>query len=152
MTLPVRICVPNVYMKVCILRNDLQWGNPCTCTTMKPQFKGKTASMYSRRDGRVKNYTNKICRDNHIHYTCHAFQEACSAGHRASSEARSKVCSLSQPDGRFNILAAQTSPYMVSSSSCSWHAVRGVVYAIIAQVQSLVLRSSEHAHCTYWQS
>ena len=26
---------------------------------------------------------------------CHAFREACSAGHRASSEARDEVCSLS---------------------------------------------------------
>ena len=34
---------------------------------------------------------------------------------------------------------------MVNSSSCSWPAVRGVVYAIIAYVQSLVLLSSAHA-------
>ena len=35
----------------------------------------------------------------------HAFQQACSAGHRASSEARGDVCSLSWSDGRFNVRA-----------------------------------------------
>ena len=60
---------------------------------------------------------------------CRAFREA--------SKARGKVCSLSQPDGKFNVRAEQERCcYTVSSSSCSWPAVRSVVYAIIAQVQS----------------
>ena len=34
-----------------------------------------------------------------------AFRQACSAGHRASSEARGDVCSLSWPGGRFDVRA-----------------------------------------------
>ena len=46
------------------------------------------------------------------------FREACSAGHRASSEARDKVCSSSEPGGRFD--RVRTSPLQwLSSSSCS---------------------------------
>ena len=32
-----------------------------------------------------------------------AFRQACSAGHRASSEARGNVCSLSWSGGRFDV-------------------------------------------------
>ena len=35
---------------------------------------------------------------------------------------------------------------------CSWPTVRGMVYAIIALIQSSVLLSPAHAHCTNWQS
>ena len=34
-----------------------------------------------------------------------AFRQACSAGHRASSEARGDVCSLSWSGGRFDVRA-----------------------------------------------
>ena len=81
---------------------------------------------------------------------------------RAKREARSVLCHSLMVDSTFeqskNVAITPCYvvyiiyDYTVSSSSCSWHAVRGVAYAIIAQVQSLVLRSSAHAHCTYWQS
>ena len=35
----------------------------------------------------------------------HAFRQACSAGHRASSEARGDICSLSWSGGRFDVRA-----------------------------------------------
>ena len=35
----------------------------------------------------------------------HAFRQACSAGHQASSEARGDVCSLSGSGGRFDVRA-----------------------------------------------
>ena len=34
-----------------------------------------------------------------------AFRQACSVGHRASSEARGDICSLSWSGGRFNVRA-----------------------------------------------
>ena len=36
---------------------------------------------------------------------CRTFRQACSAGHRASSEARGDVCSLSWSGGRFDVRA-----------------------------------------------
>ena len=49
-----------------------------------------------------------------------AFRQACSAGHRASSEARGDVCSLSWSDGRFDVRAEwERRHYTVSLISCS---------------------------------
>ena len=48
-----------------------------------------------------------------------AFRQACSEGHRASSEARGDVCSLSWSGGRFDVRARR-----------HYTAVRGVVYTI----------------------
>ena len=58
----------------------------------------------------------------------HVFQQACSAGHWASSEARGDVRSLSWSGGRFDILTLLERRHCtVNLSSCSWPAVR-VVY------------------------
>ena len=38
-------------------------------------------------------------------HKCHAFRQACSVGHRALSEARGDVCSLSSFGGRFDVRA-----------------------------------------------
>ena len=61
---------------------------------------------------------------------------------QAKQEVMSALCHGLVVDSTFE----QSHHYIMSLSSCSWPAVRGVVYT------SSVLLSSVHAHCTNWHS
>ena len=73
---------------------------------------------------------------------CRAFQQACLAGHRASSEARGDVCSLSWSGDRFDIRAEwELRHYTVSLIIYSWPPVRGVVFICACALYQLALYS-----------
>ena len=88
-----------------------------------------------------------------------AFREACSAGHRASSEARDEVCSLSEPGGRFAIAVAEfeqllltciegcglrshTNRFKVRAAAASWHAHCTLTYSTARE-----MRFSRQLYC-----